>query len=223
MRPLRAAPLVIAMALACPAKTFADSSELLRAEWNSQVIQNRRADRDDLSRMTNVAMVQRFARAGLLVPVPSSTKYYYTRYIPAKYRYLRPWSKLFLDRLSSQYYARFRKRLRITSMVRTMALQSSLAKRNKNAAPARNSGYFQEGNDVARTRVDAAGSVFPETAGVLVRSRRVPTTRLPRNGLQELPRLRRRTQAQTAQAAYRLNCGTHHTRHAFWRTIGCPA
>jgi len=136
MRPLRAAPLVIAMALACPAKTFADSSELLRAEWNSQVIQNRRADRDDLSRMTNVAMVQRFARAGLLVPVPSSTKYYYTRYIPAKYRYLRPWSKLFLDRLSSQYYARFRKRLRITSMVRTMALQSSLAKRNKNAAPA---------------------------------------------------------------------------------------
>ena len=79
-------------------------------------------------------MVRRFARAGLLVPVPSRTKYYYTRYIPAKYRYLRPWSKLFLDRLSRQYYARFRKKLRVTSLVRTVALQNAIRRRNKNAA-----------------------------------------------------------------------------------------
>ena len=122
--------------LARPLPTLAESEDLLRAQWSSQIVQNKRADTDDLSRMKNVAMVQRFARAGLLVRVPSRTRHYYTRYIPAKYSYLRPWSKLFLDRLSSQYYARFKKKLRVTSLVRTAALQISIAKRNKNAASA---------------------------------------------------------------------------------------
>ena len=137
MRAFRAAILPIVVGLACPLASLAASSKsLLRANWDSQIVQNRRADADDLSRMTNVAMVQRFVRAGLLVPISSSTKYYYTRYIPAKYRYLRPWSKLFLDRLSSQYYARFKRKLRITSTVRTVALQSGIGKHNKNAASA---------------------------------------------------------------------------------------
>lgn len=114
----------------------AASANLLKASSNSQVVQNQRADADDLSRMTDVSMIQRFANAGLLVRVPSETQHYYTRYISAKYSYLRPWSKLFLDRLSSQYYARFKKPLRVTSMVRTVALQVSLAKSNGNAAAA---------------------------------------------------------------------------------------
>lgn len=115
---------------------LAGDDGLLRASSDSQIAQNRRADADDLSRMTDVAMVRRFADAGLLVRVPSRTKYYYTRYIPAKYRYVRPWSKLFLDRLSQQYYARFRKKLRVTSLIRTVALQNSIGRRNKNAASA---------------------------------------------------------------------------------------
>lgn len=81
-------------------------------------------------------MLRRFVRAELLVPVPSRTRYYYTRYIPGQYHYLRPWSKLFLDRLSRQYHARFHKRLRVTSMVRTAALQQRLTRRNENAADA---------------------------------------------------------------------------------------
>lgn len=84
--------------------------------------------------MRDVAMVRRFVKAGLLVTVPSRTKHYYTRYIPKKYRYLRPWSKLFLDRLSSQYHARFKRKLRVTSTVRTIAYQNSMRKRNRNAA-----------------------------------------------------------------------------------------
>lgn len=108
--------------------------DLLRARWDSQIVQNQRADAYDLSRMRDAAMVQRFARAGLLVRVPSQSRSYYTRYIPAKYRYLRPWSKLFLDRLAAQYHARFGKKLRVTSLVRTVALQNSLRRRNGNAA-----------------------------------------------------------------------------------------
>ncbi|HFB98989.1 MAG TPA: hypothetical protein ENJ62_07600 [Bryobacterales bacterium] len=134
MRPFHAVLAVFVAGLAGRPSPADASEHLLRARWDSQIVQNRRADADDLSRMRDVAMVRRFARAGLLVPVPSRTKYYYTRYIPAKYRYLRPWSKLFLDRLSRQYYARFRKKLRVTSLVRTVALQNAIRRRNKNAA-----------------------------------------------------------------------------------------
>ncbi len=136
MRSFRVMALILAAGLTASFVSFAGSASLLRARWDSQVIQNKRADAENLSRMKNVAMVRRFAKAGLLVRVPRRTRYYYTRYIPSKYSYLRPWSKLFLDRLSRQYYARFKKKLRITSMVRTVALQNSIAKRNKNAAAA---------------------------------------------------------------------------------------
>lgn len=126
--------LVTAAWLTSPSVSHAASANLLKANRSSQVVQNKRADADDLSRMKNVSMVRRFHKAGLLVKVPSRTKHFYTRYIPSKYSYLRPWSKLFLDRLSRQHHARFKKKLRVTSMVRTVALQNSLRKRNKNAA-----------------------------------------------------------------------------------------
>ena len=132
---MRLVGILLPSLLLLPLAAAADSA-LLRASSNSQSVQNQQADQDDLSRMTNVAMVRRFASAGLLVRVPSRTQHYYTRYIPTKYSYLRPWSKLFLDRLSSQFHARFRKRLRVTSLVRTVALQKSIAKRNGNAAAA---------------------------------------------------------------------------------------
>lgn len=131
---------VIGSALALLAATCvpaaAASANLLRASSDSQIIQNRRADADDLSRMSDANMIQRFANAGLLVRVPGETQHYYTRYISTRYSYLRPWSKLFLDRLGAQYYARFKQPLRVTSMVRTVSLQVSMAKNNGNAAAA---------------------------------------------------------------------------------------
>ena len=132
---MRLVGILLPTLLLLPLASGADPA-LLRASSDSQTIQNQQADDDDLSRMTNVAMVRRFADAGLLVRVPSRTEHYYTRYIPTKYSYLRPWSKLFLDRLSSQFHARFKKRLRVTSLVRTVALQKALTKRNDNAAAA---------------------------------------------------------------------------------------
>jgi hypothetical protein len=128
--------LILATGLACPALMLAEAAGALRGTEVSQIMQNKRADADDLSRMKDVAMIRRFARAKLLVPVPVRTSHYYLRSIPAAYRYLRPWSKLFLDRLSSQFHARFRKKLRVTSLVRSMAYQRALARRNGNAAAA---------------------------------------------------------------------------------------
>jgi hypothetical protein len=102
----------------------------------SQEIQNARADADDLSRMTDDRMVLRFRRAGLLVPVPSSTRDFYLHRIPVRYRYLRPWSRLFLQRLSRQFHARFGVRLRVTALVRTARYQHRLDASNGNAAAA---------------------------------------------------------------------------------------
>lgn len=106
----------------------------LVANVSSQTIQNTYADDANLSRMTNAAMIRRFARNGYLVSVPSSSRSYYLHAVRPDERYCRPWTKVFLDRLSSQYQARFHQRLRVTSLVRTVGSQQRLAHWNDNAA-----------------------------------------------------------------------------------------
>lgn len=135
MRVSRTLHTIAATAL-LPAIAVAQLATVLIATESSQRIQNQRADAENLSRMQNVTMLNRFRDHGYLVHVPASTPFYYLRSIPAKYRYLRPWSRLFLDRLSEQFHARFNARLKVTSLVRTVAFQVSLQKRNSNAAAA---------------------------------------------------------------------------------------
>jgi len=127
---------LVALVFIFPICMWAVSREVLVADGSSQMVQNSRADFDDLSRMSDVSMMRRFARNGYLVSVPSNTRAYYLHSIPAAYRYCRPWTKLFLDRLSRQFYARFKQRLRVTSLVRTEASQTKLARYNPNAADA---------------------------------------------------------------------------------------
>jgi hypothetical protein len=125
-----------ALILLLPSNLFSASPLLLLADANSPRIQNDRADHDDLSRMRNTAMVQRFAQNGRLVRIPLNHRHYYIHDVPAAYRYARPWTKLFLARLSRQYHARFGQRLRVTSLVRTEGRQRYLAQVNRNAASA---------------------------------------------------------------------------------------
>ncbi len=106
----------------------------LRADSQSQVVQNKRADSEKLSRFESATMVERFVRLQLLADIPAKTRNYYVHAIPERYQYLRPWTKLFLDRVSSQYRSRFGKPLRITGLTRTAQYQKSLRRRNGNAA-----------------------------------------------------------------------------------------
>jgi hypothetical protein len=126
----------LALGALAGAAICAARSGALVADPAAQDIQNDRADLENLSRMKDYAMILRFRRAGLLSPVPVSTRTYYLHGIPSKYRYLRPWAKLFLTRLSRQFHARFHRRLRVTALVRTVAYQQALRRRNPNAAPA---------------------------------------------------------------------------------------
>lgn len=120
----------------CFTLTAAAQSPLLIANTSSPVIQNARANADNLSRMRDASMIRQFARSGYLVPVASSSRFYYLHGIPTSYRYCRPWTKLFLDRLGREYFQKFGTRLRITSMVRSVTQQRALARRNDNAADA---------------------------------------------------------------------------------------
>lgn len=82
-------------------------------------------------------MTARWVRLQLLEPVPVKTSGYYLHAVREQNRYLRPWTRLFLSRLSSQYRARFGKQLRVTSLLRTAEYQRSLQGRNDNAASAK--------------------------------------------------------------------------------------
>jgi uncharacterized protein YcbK (DUF882 family) len=113
---------------------LAAAAATLRANSESQLIQNEQADRDRLSRMEDQSMIDRFARLRLLVPVVDQTRNFYIYNVPEERRYLRPWAKLFLERLSRQYRGRFGQPLRITSLVRTEDHQRNLRGRNPNAA-----------------------------------------------------------------------------------------
>lgn len=127
---------VIAVLLVIPVRVRAGDQSLLVATASSQAIQNEKANEFHLSRMRNRAMIWRFYRAGLLDRVPVRTRFYYLHGIAPSYRYLRPWTKLFLDRLSREYYEHFGQRLRVTSLVRTVGLQLRMSHWDPNTARA---------------------------------------------------------------------------------------
>ena len=129
----RTVTLALSLSLLASASLSAAS---LRATRGSQAIQNERADEDNLSRMEDRAMVERWVRLQLLEVVPAKTSTYYLHAVHEENRYLRPWAKLFLERLSRQYHARHRQALRVTSLLRTADYQRRLSGRNGNAASA---------------------------------------------------------------------------------------
>ncbi len=131
-----AAALVLVALVGSMAAVAASDDHVLIATALSQRIQNARADADDLSRMMDGRMLLRFRRAGLLVPVARSTPFFYLHQVPRRFRYLRPWTRLFLTRLSRQFHARFGGRLRVTALVRDARYQRVLDASNANAAAA---------------------------------------------------------------------------------------
>ncbi len=139
----------------------AGDRHLLVADVSSQRIQNTSADDANLSRMTNTAMIQRFARRGYLVSVPAHGSAYYLHAVRPSERYCRPWTKIFLDRLSRQYRARFHQPLRVTSLVRSVGSQQRLAQFNDNAADAtgseRSSHLTGATIDISKRWMSAAG------------------------------------------------------------------
>jgi hypothetical protein len=113
------------------------ASRSLRARPGDLHRQNVLATRDHLSRLRTGRMLARFRRAGLLVPVPASTRAYYVVGVPESLRIARPWTKRFIEQLATAKHVLFGTRLRVTSLTRTPARQEALIATKPNAAPAR--------------------------------------------------------------------------------------
>lgn len=94
------------------------------------------AVRERLSRMRDLTMVERFRRRRLLIPVPSETRTYYVTGVDPSLRVARPWTSLFIEQVAGAFHELFGKRLRITSLTRTLGAQKALIRINPSAAPA---------------------------------------------------------------------------------------
>jgi len=165
--------ILLIAAIALP--SWAGDRLILAADESSQLVQNQRADADHLSRIGDSAMLRRFVRHRYLVAVPARTPSYYLHGIRPAYRYSRPWTRLFLDRLSRQYFARFHQPLRVTSLVRTEESQRRLERINDNAADAdgdlRSSHLTGATVDISKRYMSAAGQAWMREVLLSLRQR----------------------------------------------------
>jgi murein DD-endopeptidase MepM/ murein hydrolase activator NlpD len=139
--------------------------------------ENARADADRLSRVRARRDLERFVRAGLLVPVPEAGPGFRVGDVPPWRRVARPWARLFLEHLGQAVHVLFDGRLRVTDLTRTEAVQAALAEWNGNAAPAR--------GPVASTHLTGAAIDLSkvEHSDAEIAWLRLVLTRLSRQGL----------------------------------------
>jgi hypothetical protein len=112
-----------------PYRAFPPSRESL-------VLQNAEADRLGLERYADSKALAAAIEREELVPLPVSVSLAVDKRLPPERRYCRPWVAAFLLDLSDSFYQTFHQPLLIDSAVRTVKVQRSLIRWNKNAAPA---------------------------------------------------------------------------------------
>jgi hypothetical protein len=112
-----------------PYRAFVPSHESL-------VLQNAEANRLGLERYADSKAMAAAIEREELVPLPLSVSLVVDRRLPPERRYCRPWVAAFLIDLSNAYYWEFHTPLLVDSAVRTVRVQRSLIRWNKNAAPA---------------------------------------------------------------------------------------
>ena len=112
-----------------PYRAFPPSHESL-------VLQNAEANRLGLERYEDNKALSAAVEREELVPLPLSVSLTVDRRLDPKRRYCRPWVAAFLFDLSDAYYREFHTPLLVDSAVRTVKVQRSLLRWNKNAAPA---------------------------------------------------------------------------------------
>ncbi len=107
----------------------------LRGSHESLLKQNEEIDRLGLPRIQDKDELEQLKAAGDLVPLQESKFLRVDPRLPEARRYCRPWTMSFLDDLSREYFAEFKKPLQVNSAVRTVKDQQKLRRHNRNAAP----------------------------------------------------------------------------------------
>ena len=116
---------------------------LLRTRWNpvfrpsrdSLLRQNAEIDRLELPRIQNQAQLDELVSSGDLVALPEGETLRIDPTLTLDRRYCRPWTRDFLQDLSSAYFNEFHNQIQVNSAVRTVQVQKKLRRHNRNAAP----------------------------------------------------------------------------------------
>jgi hypothetical protein len=97
--------------------------------------QNAEIDRLELPRIQNDAELEQLIASEDLVPIVAGPTLRFDPRLKPDRRYCRPWTRDFLDDLSSAYYQQFHSQIQVNSAVRTVQVQKKLRRHNRNAAP----------------------------------------------------------------------------------------
>jgi len=108
---------------------------VFRPSRDSLLRQNAEIDRLELPRIRNEAELQQLIASGDLVPIVANDTLRFDPRLDPSRRYCRPWTRSFLDDLSSAYYDQFHSQIQVNSAVRTVQVQKKLRRHNRNAAP----------------------------------------------------------------------------------------
>lgn len=90
----------------------------------------------DLPRIQDDAELEQLKASEDLVPIEAGQSLRFDPRLDPDRRYCRPWTREFLDDLSSAYYKQFHAQIQVNSAVRTVKVQKKLRRHNRNAAPA---------------------------------------------------------------------------------------
>ncbi len=108
---------------------------MFRGSHDMLVRQNEVIDRLELPRVEDDDQLAQLEENGTLVRVRESRALEIASDLTDTRRYCRPWTRDFLEDFSQAFYREFRQPIRITSLVRTVAQQKKLRRRNRNAGP----------------------------------------------------------------------------------------
>jgi len=108
---------------------------MFRPSRDSLLRQNEEIDRLELPRIQNDAELEQLIASQDLVPIVANQTLRFDPRLNPDRRYCRPWTRDFLDDLSSAYYQQFHASIQVNSAVRTVQVQRKLRRHNRNAAP----------------------------------------------------------------------------------------
>ena len=114
-----------------------------RIPWNpvfkpsheSLILQNAEINRLNLPRIRDDKQLQRLIADGDLVAIPPSETLRIQPSLDPARRFCRPWTLDFLEDISEAYYKEFHDQIQVNSAVRTVLVQKTLRRHNRNAAP----------------------------------------------------------------------------------------
>jgi hypothetical protein len=108
---------------------------MFRPSHDSLIRQNEEIDRLDLPRIADDIELEELKAAHALVPIEENEGLHFDRRLDPSRRYCRPWTRDFVEDLSSVYYHQFHEKIQVNSAVRTVKIQKKLRRHNRNAAP----------------------------------------------------------------------------------------